>query len=60
MSISLDQSNSVSTKATSGEEFLTAAVSKSQQELAGQMALQLISPQVQLTYLRQQAIVASR
>lgn len=42
MSISLDQNNSVSTKATSGEEFLTAAVSKSQQELEGQMALQLI------------------
>ena len=42
MSISVDQSSSVAAKATSGAEFLTAAVSKSQQELEGQMALQLI------------------
>ena len=42
MSISLDQSSSVAANATSGTEFLSAAVSKSQQELEGQMALQLI------------------
>lgn len=42
MSISLDQSSSVTATATSGAEFLTAAVSKSQQELEGKMALQLI------------------
>ena len=42
MSISVDQSSSVASKATSGAECLTAAVSKSQQELEGKMALQLI------------------
>jgi hypothetical protein len=42
MSISLSQSSSVAANATSGAEFLTAAVSKSQQELEGKMALQLI------------------
>ena len=42
MSISVDQSSSVASKSTSGAEFLTAAVSKSQQELEGKMALQLI------------------
>jgi len=42
MSVSLGQNSSVASKATSGAEFLSAAVAKSQQELEGQMALQLI------------------
>ncbi|MEI6894162.1 MAG: hypothetical protein V5789_05925 [Colwellia sp.] len=42
MSISLGQHNSIVTQPTSGAELLTAALSKSQQELAGQLALQLI------------------
>jgi hypothetical protein len=42
MSISVGQNGSVAAKASSGEEFLTAAVAKSQQELEGKMALQLI------------------
>ncbi|KGJ87650.1 hypothetical protein [Colwellia psychrerythraea] len=42
MSISLGQSSSVATQPSSGAELLIAAVAKSQQELEGQMALQLI------------------
>ena len=42
MSVSLGQNSSVAAQATSGAELLSAAVSKSQQELEGQMALQLI------------------
>lgn len=42
MSISVGQNAPVAAKASSGEEFLTAAVAKSQQELEGKMALQLI------------------
>ncbi len=42
MSISLDQNSSVAAKSTSGAELLTAALAKSQQELQGKMALQLI------------------
>lgn len=42
MSISIGQNSSVAAKVSSGEEFLTAAVAKSQQELEGKMALQLI------------------
>jgi len=42
MSISLGQNNSVTAQSTSGAELLTAALAKSQQELEGEMALQLI------------------
>ncbi|WP_019027933.1 hypothetical protein [Colwellia piezophila] len=42
MSISLGQNNSVTAQSSSGAEFLTAAVAKSQQELEGEMVLQLI------------------
>ncbi|PKI16166.1 hypothetical protein [Colwellia sp. 12G3] len=42
MSISLGQNNSVAAQPTSGAELLTAALSKSQQEIEGKMALQLI------------------
>ncbi|MCJ8296294.1 MAG: hypothetical protein MJK15_17995 [Colwellia sp.] len=42
MSISLGQNNSVAAQSSYGAEFLTAAVAKSQQELEGKMALQLI------------------
>lgn len=42
MAVSLDSNNTTATQASSGAEFLTAAVAKSQQELEGEMALQLI------------------
>jgi len=42
MSISISQSNNVSTEANSGQELLTTALSKNQQELEGQMVLQLL------------------
>ncbi|MBU2871467.1 hypothetical protein [Colwellia sp. E2M01] len=42
MSISVGQSSSVTAQSSASAEFLTAAVAKSQQELEGQMALQLI------------------
>lgn len=42
MSISVGQSSSVAAQSTSGEELLTAALAKNQQEIEGKMALQLI------------------
>ncbi|TYK66848.1 hypothetical protein [Colwellia echini] len=42
MSISIGQSSSVAAQSSASAEFLNAAVAKSQQELEGQMALQLI------------------
>lgn len=42
MSIALGQHNAIVDQPGSGAELLTAAVAKSQQELEGEMALQLI------------------
>ena len=42
MAINLESNNSASSPPSSGAELLTAALAKSQQEIEGEMALQLI------------------